>query len=238
MQLLKRIFRILIGKKIINDLFNSVSKEERKVLFDTQWNNLRWRLFCRLFLSRSFASMFFDKAFYKYIEPSFSFKDYYSSAVKRVVTELPVKENYFLAYILLGNYFRENFPVYLKKENYASIRNRVDRIKMITSGCMDYFTTLPSETISEFNFTNIFEWMSLEEYALLLKETIRVAKDGAIVTYRNHLVTRNRPESLADQLIQDTKLSAELHERDLSFIYKAYVVERITKNEWHSPSGK
>jgi len=230
MHLLKGIFRILIGKKIINDLFNSVSKEERKVLFDTKWNNLRWKLFCHLFLSRSFASIFFDKAFYKYLEPSFSFKNYYSSAVKRVVTELPVQENYFLAYILLGNYFKDNFPVYLKKENYESIRNRVSRIEMVTSGCMDYFKTLPSGTISEFNFTNIFEWMSLEEYALLLKETIRVAKYGAIVTYRNHLVTRNRPESLADQLIPDAKLSAALHERDLSFIYKAYVVEQIKKN--------
>jgi len=238
MHFLKGIFSILIGKRIISDLFNSVSKEERKVLFDTKWNNLQWRLFCQVFLSRSFASMFFDKAFYKYIGPSFSFKDYYSSAVKRVVTELPVRENYFLAYILLGNYLGDNLPVYLKMENYASVRNRVDRIKMVTSGCMDYFRTLPSMAISKFNFTNIFEWMSLEDYEMLLKETIRVAKDGAIVTYRNHLVTRNRPESLADQLIPDTELSAGLHDRDLSFIYKAYVVERITKNECHSPSGK
>jgi len=230
MHLLKGIFRILIGKKIIYDLFNSVSKEERKVLYDSKWNNLRWKLFCHLFLSRSFASIFFDKAFYKYLEPSFSFKKYYRSAVKRVVTELPVKENYFLAYILLGNYYNDNFPVYLKKDNYESIRNRVNRIEMVTSGCMDYFKTLPPGTISEFNFTNIFEWMSLEEYALLLKETIRAAKDGAIVTYRNHLVTRSRPESLANQLIPDTKLSAALHERDLSFIYKAYVVEQIKKN--------
>jgi len=230
MHFLKRIFRILIGSKIINDLFNSTSEEERKILFDRKWNNFRWRLFCRLFLSRPFASMLFDKEFYKYIEPSFSFEKYYRSAIRRAVTELPVKENYFLAYILLGNYFEKYFPAYLKEENYNLIRKRVDRITQVTSGCLDYFRSLSSGTISKFNFTNIFEWMSVEEFTFLLKETFRVAKNGAIITYRNHLVTRNRPDNIADQIIPDPILSNELHERDRSFIYKAYVAERIKKN--------
>lgn len=239
MHLLKRIFRILVGSKIINELFNSSNIEERRILFKKKWDNFKWRLFCRLFLSRTFASMLFDKAFYKYLEPSFSFEKYYRSAVRRAVTELPVKENYFLAYILLGNYFMDNLPVYLKKENYDFIRNRVNRIKIVTSGCLEYLRSLPQETISKFNFTNIFEWMSVEEFSLLLTETLRIAKDGAVITYRNHLVTRNRPERFADQIIPDMKLSAELHESDRSFIYKAYVVERIKKKyAIHSKGNK
>ena len=148
--------------------------------------------------------------------------------------ELPAKENYFLAYILSGNYFIDNLPVYLKKENYNFIRDHVDRIKMVTSGCQEYLRSLPRDTISKFNFTNIFEWMSIEEFTLLLLETLRTAKDGAVITYRNHLVTRNRPEIFADQIIPDMKLSIELQKRDRSFIYKAYVVERIKKNLCHS----
>jgi hypothetical protein len=57
-----------------------------------------------------------------------------------------------------------------------------------------------------------------------------VAKDGAVITYRNHLVTRKRPDLLADKIIPDEKLSTELHDRDLSFIYKSYVVEQIKKH--------
>ncbi len=238
MHFLKSVFKIFIGSKIINDLFNSSSTEEQKILFEKKWNKLSWRLFCRVFLSRLFTGILFDKAFYKYIEPSFSFEKYYRSAVRKAVTELPVKKNYFLAYILLGNYFKRNVPVYLREENYDFIRRRVDRIKPVTSGCLEYFKSLPAETISKFNFTNIFEWMSIDEFSFLLRETLRIAKNGAVITYRNHLVTRNRPESIADQIIPDTKLSVELHERDLSFIYKAYVVERINKNICHSSSGK
>jgi S-adenosylmethionine-diacylglycerol 3-amino-3-carboxypropyl transferase len=150
------------------------------------------------------------------------------------VTELPARENYFLAYILSGNYFNDNLPVYLKKENYEFIRDRVNRIKLVTSGCLEYLRSLPGNTISKFNFTNIFEWMSIEEFTILLLETLRSAKDGAVITYRNHLVTRNRPEMFADQIIPDMKLSLELRKRDRSFIYKAYVVERIKKNLCHS----
>jgi S-adenosylmethionine-diacylglycerol 3-amino-3-carboxypropyl transferase len=234
MHLLKRVFRILIGKKIINDLFNSSSLGEQRVIFKTKWNNFRWKLFCRIFLSRAFASMLFDKAFYKYLEPTFSFEKYYRSAVMRAVTELPVKENYFLAYILLGNYPGDNLPVYLKKENFNIIRSRVDRIKSVTSGCHEYMRTQPVDTISKFNFTNIFEWMSVEEFTLLLLETVRIAKDGAVITYRNHLVTRNRPEIFADKIIPDMKLALELRKKDRSFIYKAYVVERINKKLCHS----
>jgi S-adenosylmethionine-diacylglycerol 3-amino-3-carboxypropyl transferase len=234
MHLLKRVFRILIGKKIINDLFNSSSLGEQRIIFKTKWDNFRWKLFCHIFLSRAFASMLFDKAFYKYLEPTFSFEKYYRSAVMRAVTELPVKENYFLAYILLGNYPDNNLPVYLKKENYNIIRSRVDRIKYVTSGCHEYMRTLPIDIISKFNFTNIFEWMSVEEFTLLLLETLRIAKDGAVITYRNHLVTRNRPEIFADKIIPDMKLALELRKKDRSFIYKAYVVERINKKLCHS----
>jgi S-adenosylmethionine-diacylglycerol 3-amino-3-carboxypropyl transferase len=225
LHLLKNVIRILIGRAIINDLFNAENAKERLKLFEKKWENLRWRFFCRIFLSRSFASILFDKAFYKYLDPDFSFEKYYKSAVKRALTELPLKENYFLAYILLGNYYENNFPPYLKSENYALIRSRVNRIEVITSGCIEYFGS-----ISKFNFTNIFEWMSLDEFSDLLKETVRVAKQGAIITYRNHLVTRHRPGNLANQIIPDEKLSAELHERDLSFIYRAYIVEQIEKN--------
>ena len=233
LHLLKKIFRIIVGKKVINDLFNLTSINERSELFTRKWNNKRWKIFCRIFLSRTFASLLFDKSFYKYLEPSFSFEKYYQLAVKKAVTELPVQENYFLAYILFGNFYNGNLPPYLKEENYNLIGDRIDRIKMFTSGCLKYFESLPEGFISKFNFTNIFEWMSMPEFSNLMKETIRVAKNNAVITYRNHLVTRNRPECFADQIIPDQDLAAELHKRDRSFIYKAYVVEHIKKNQCH-----
>ena len=229
MHLLKNVTDLLIGRKVINELFQAKTHEERVQLYEKKWDNFRWRLLCRIFLSRTLASLLFDKAFYKYLDQGFSFDQYYRSVAKNAVTVIPLKENYFLAYILFGNYFKDNYPAYLKEENYELIKTRLDRIETVTSGCLDYFKSLSPDSISKFNFTNIFEWMSLDEFDSLLKETIRIAQNGAIITYRNHLVTRTRPESLSGQIVPDKDLSLTLHERDLSFIYKAYVVEKIIK---------
>lgn len=230
MHLLKSLFNILVGKRVIEELYAARDSDEIKKVFSVKWDNARWRLFCRIFLSRTFASMIFDRAFYRYIDPDFSFDKYYRAAVERAVTELPFKENHFLAYILLGNFYGDNLPLYLRKENHELICSRIDRIELVTAGCMDYFRTLPENLIYGFNFTNIFEWMSPEEFTAILKETIRVARDGAVLTYRNHMVTRRRPEILADFIIPDEELGNLLRDKDLSFIYKAYVVERIKKN--------
>ena len=100
---------------------------------------------------------------------------------------------------------------------------------MVTGNCEDYFRGIPADSISKFNYSNIFEWMDPASFENLLKETIRVAKDGSILTYRNLLVKRSRPESLATWIKPQKELSEELHASDRSFIYRAYVVEQVTK---------
>ncbi len=231
MHLLRLILQMIIGRKAINELYSSDSVFRREELYNKKWNNFRWRMFLKIFLSRPFASIYFDREFYKYLDQGFSFEKYYMTAAKKALTNLPLYENTFLAYILLGNYYGSFYPVYLRPQNYEQIRSRCDRIEIVTSECAKYFRSLPDGIIDKFNFTNIFEWMSPFEYESLLRETIRVAANGAIMTYRNHLVTRRRPESLADQIIPDEELGLKLNDIDLSFIYKAYVVETIRKSQ-------
>ena len=100
---------------------------------------------------------------------------------------------------------------------------------MVTDECGQFFSSLADSSISKFNFTNIFEWMPADAFERILRETYRVAKDGAILTYRNLLVSRQRPATLTGELQPIRSLALTLHQRDLSFIYRNYVVERVTK---------
>ena len=188
-------------------------------------------LFTKVLLSRKTMSLLFDEAFFKYLKDDFSFGKHFAEKAKRALTELPIKENYFLRYILLGNYDERFLPPYLRKENYELIKRRINRIKIITDSCENLFQQLPAESISKFNFTNIFEWISDEAFENLLRETIRVAKNGAVITYRNLLVPREHPSALSEQIISDRISAEQLHEKDLAFIYNKYVVERIIKDE-------
>jgi S-adenosylmethionine:diacylglycerol 3-amino-3-carboxypropyl transferase len=175
-------------------------------------------------------TLLFDRAFFKQLEDHFSFGKHFRSIVERAITSLPVKRNPFLNYILKGGYeTSEHLPVYLQPGNFKTIRKRLDRIELVSGSCEEYFKTLPAGSVSKFNFTNIFEWMPPDSFHDLLHETIRVARQGAILTYRNLLVSRSRPAHLSLRIRPLEELSRRLHAQDLSFIYRAYVVEQITK---------
>jgi S-adenosylmethionine-diacylglycerol 3-amino-3-carboxypropyl transferase len=230
MRLLRRWVQRLIGRSTIQDLFAAESLAERRKIYHDRWENTCWRILTRILLSRAAMTLLFDKVFFKYLGRSFSFGEHFAQKVKHALTELPMKENYFLSYILLGRYFSEDhLPPYLRRENFVTVRDRVDRVQVVTDSCEHYFAGLPDDSISKFNFTNIFEWMSSETYEELLKRTIRVARDGALLTYRNLLVHRQRPGALAHQIRSLRTVAESLHRKDLSFIYSNYVVEQIEK---------
>ena len=235
--LLRRILVFMHGRSMIEKLFTLQDTEERRVYFESEWNNWGWKLLTGLFLSRTFVTLMFDKAFYAQLEDSFSFSKHFRHLTEHALVDLPIQTNYFLSYMLLGR-FHENtqLPLYLRKEHFATIRDRIDRIQLIHDDCGRYLASSPSDSITKFNFTNVFEWMTPKVFEDILKETIRVAKHGAIITYRNHLVSRSRPDSLARWIESMPAQSEFLHDQDLSFIYKAYIVERIVKEKNGCPT--
>jgi S-adenosylmethionine-diacylglycerol 3-amino-3-carboxypropyl transferase len=181
-------------------------------------------------LSRGLNTRLFDKAFFAYLDRDFSFGRHFAAKAERALTELPMKENYFLSYILLGRFYDEShLPVYLRRENFATIRDRLDRVEIVSASCESYFARLDGSSISKFNFSNIFEWMSPAAFENLLREAVRVAKDQAVLTYRNLLVFRERPASLAGTIKPRADLAKTLQAADLSFIYDHYVVEQVEK---------
>lgn len=131
----------------------------------------------------------------------------------------------------MGNYDEKYLPAYLRKENFEIIKIRLHRIRIVTDNCYNFFKQQPEDSITKFNFTNVFEWISEKEFADLLEETIRVAKDSSVITYRNLLVPREHPDTLSGSIISRKEFAQQLHEKDLSFIYDNYVVEVINKKE-------
>lgn len=230
LKLLRIVFQFILGKELINKMFSVEDAVERLQLYETKWNNYKWKIFIRVFLSRRLMTFLFDKAFFRYIKYDFSFGLNFEKKVKYAISMPDIKANFFLSYILLGRYYSEDYlPYYLRKENFEVIRQRLDRIEIITQSCGDYFSSIEDSTISKFNFTNIFEWMSDMEFEKLLKETVRVARNHSIITYRNLLVQRIHPGTLDENIKTLKEISECLHAKDFSFIYDRYIVEEIEK---------
>ena len=232
MRLLRRCLERVKGKRLIRALFEAEDASERLRLYRREWDTPLWRYFTRIFLSRSVMSALFTGDFFRYVEGSFSFGAHFAGLVERALTEMPLRENYFASYILLGRYFDEDhLPPYLMRENFSAIRARLGRVRLITGTCGEFFTHMSESSVQKFNFTNIFEWMSEEACEGILREAWRVASHGAVMTYRNLLVFRERPSTMQRMIVPDRALAESLHARDRAFIYRNYVVERVNKQE-------
>jgi S-adenosylmethionine-diacylglycerol 3-amino-3-carboxypropyl transferase len=239
MKLLRRWLTRVKGEALIRDLFEAESLEERESIYDTRWDTAAWRLFTRVFLSRRVMSLLFTGDFFTYVDGSFSFGRHFAARVRKALTGPSLKENYFASFILLGRFYdADTLPPYLRREHFRAIRSRLDRVELVTRSCGDFFEQCAESSIDKFNFTNIFEWMSPEAYERLLRQTWRVGAPGAVLTYRNLLVLRERPECLGRMFRREKELASALHRRDRSFIYRNYVVEIVEKEgtTWHTTS--
>lgn len=222
----------IMGRRLIEQFFMEEDPRRRAELFATRWDTAAWKLLTRVLLSRRTMTLLFDRAFFEHVEGSFSFGRHFARRVEYAMTVLPPRENPFLAYILLGRFFsEEHLPTCLMPQHFEAIRRGADRLSVHTASCDDFFATLPESSVTHFNFTNIFEWLSPEAFEALLRATHRVAAPGATLTYRNLLVHRERPEHMADQFASDPVTANALHARDRSFVYRAYVVERALKRQ-------
>ena len=229
--MLRKWLSILLHKSTIEQLYQTSDPQERRELLQRSWRKISWRVLTGCLLSRRVMTLLFSPAFFAQLEQDFSFGSHFRKRVEYALTELPLSENYFLAYFLKGEFnSRSLLPVYLRQENFLAIRKGLEAIEMVTSSCEEYFRSMPADSFSKFNFTNIFEWMRPKAFADLLRETVRVGKDGAILTYRNLLVPRSRPEALSKYIHPLEAKAAELYCQDLSFIYDAYIVEQIRKD--------
>jgi S-adenosylmethionine-diacylglycerol 3-amino-3-carboxypropyl transferase len=231
MRLLRHTVVAGFGKRrLIRRLYEADGPPARERLYREKWQGLRWKLLTGVMLSRRLNGLLFDRAFFAYLDRDFSFGRHFAAKAERALVRLPMKENYFLSYILLGRYYGEPFlPIYLRRENHQPIRDRLDRVEIVAASCERFFAGLEDSSISKFNFSNIFEWMSPAAFEALLRQTVRVARDKAVLTYRNLLVFRERPASLGGTIRPLRDLAKALHETDLSFIYDNYVVEQVEK---------
>jgi S-adenosylmethionine-diacylglycerol 3-amino-3-carboxypropyl transferase len=142
--------------------------------------------------------------------------------------EMPVESNYFLAQYLLAHYRSEEaVPAYLLRENLPIVRERLDRIEIVTSDAQSWLGRQPNASIDAFSLSNICELMSPMETDRLFTEVTRSARGGARICFRNLIVPRGVPESLQSEIVLKEELSRDLSAQDRSFVYsrvQAFVV--------------
>lgn len=227
----RRLLHAIEGRRRIERLFACRTLEEQRRFYDAEWNTLPWRLFFRVFFSRRvLGAKGLDRAFFTYVEGIPDFGEHFLSLARHALTELPVRENWFLAQICLGRYLNEEqLPPYLLPRNFEALREAAPRVRVHTEEIGALLRRLPADSVDTFNFSNVFEWVPPAVFEHLLRETHRVARPGARLCYRNLLVRRRHPAALDGLFEPEGALAARLLWQDRSFVYSHFEVARVLK---------
>jgi S-adenosylmethionine-diacylglycerol 3-amino-3-carboxypropyl transferase len=225
----RRLLHMTQGRKRIDGLFRSQSLEEQRDYFDRVWNTLQWRtLFRLLFNKRVLARRGLSADYFRFDDGSSSFAGSFFERSRRALCEIPIATNYFIAQYLLGRYTDPDaVPAWLRKENLSIVRERLDRIEIVTADLKVWLAARPEASIGAFSLSNICELMNLGETARTFEQVARTAQPHARICFRNLMIPREVPEHLKPkiQLREDT--SRLLLAQDRSFAYsrvQAYVV--------------
>lgn len=213
------------GRRRIDALLCGGSRAERQTFYERYWDTLRWRLLFRVFFSRFVMGRIGrDPSFFAYVEGSVS--DRILGRAKHAVTELNPADNPYLHWIMTGRHAGA-LPLALRPEHFDTIRANIDRLEWRCQSVEDFLASREPHSVDRFNLSDIFEYMSPENYHRLLDQIIAGARPGSRLAYWNMLVPRSRPESLAGKLQPLTELAAQLHLQDKAFFYSRFVVEEV-----------
>jgi S-adenosylmethionine-diacylglycerol 3-amino-3-carboxypropyl transferase len=218
-----RILPLVHSRRRIASLLQAKSREERVAFYAREWNTRRWKLLFHFFFSRRvMGALGRSPAFFQYVEGSVAAR--ILGRARFAVTELDPAQNPYMQWILTGTH-NGVLPFALREENFEPIRSNLDKLEWKCCSLEDALEH--GASFDCFNLSDIFEYMSPENYESLLRLIVAGARPGARLAYWNLLAPRSRPHSLAAPLEPLDELSRTLFAQDKAFFYSAFVVERV-----------
>ncbi len=224
------LFRCLVlpaihSRRDVARLLSGGDESSRERFYDQEWDTRLWRLLFRIFCSRFVIGRIGrDPEFFRYVDDDVPKR--LSRRVRHAATALDPSENPYLHWMLEGKHGTA-LPYALRPENFEAIQGNIDRLEIRCCSLESCLESIPEGSIDRCNLSNIFEYMSIEDYHQLLARIVRSARSGCRLAYWNLFVPRRRPTFMADRLRSLDRLASDLHAKDKAFVYGAFVVEEV-----------
>ncbi len=221
----KAVIPLIHSRPTVDRLLRGGTLSHRRIFYREQWDTLRWRALFKIFFSRfMMGRLGRDPAFFNYVEGDVAGR--ILDRARHALSELNPAENPYLQWILKGRHTTA-LPFALREENFEAIRANLHRLEWRLCSIEEYLDGVATGTINRFNLSDIFEYMSMENYQRVLEKIVRTAAPEARLVYWNMLAPRSRPDSMSHQLRPLSELARRLHLQDKAFFYSALVVEEV-----------
>ena len=213
----------------IDRMLGAASVDEQRDLFEREWNTRRWRLFFRVLLNRGVFRRKYDPAFFAHLDRP-SFAEHFRRRAEQTLTELPVRDNYFLHHMLTGRYPIEAFdgtPPYLSRAGHDAVASAADRLSLVDGTITEYLRTLEPRTVTGFVLSNISEWLTPNELDALFGQVARTAVNGATLCFRNFVGWTEVPPRYRDIIVEDRERGERMMRFDRSVVQRRIAVCRV-----------
>jgi S-adenosylmethionine-diacylglycerol 3-amino-3-carboxypropyl transferase len=205
------------------------SIESQQSLFERDWNTVRWRAFFRLLLNRAVFRRAYNPAFFAHLDRP-SFAEHFRRRAEHALTELAVRDNYFLHHMLTGRYpvgVAGGVPPYLTEAGYAVAATSCDRLTLVDGTMTDHLRTLPDGSVSGFTLSNICEWLAPHEIDALFNEIVRTAVPNAKLCFRNFVGWTEVPPRFRHVVSEDRERGERMIQRDRSVVQRRIAICHI-----------
>lgn len=216
-RLVAPIMHVLFGRSL-KKIYNCVSIEEQRKIYEERINGKVWRWLVRkAFSERNLRRVFNDQNYRFEIDVN-SPSDYMLDRLQHTFLNHLAKQNHWLSFMLNGRYpSRTCLPHFLLEGSYKAIRRATTKVKVVTDAVNSYVKSLPDDSIDKFALSDVTSCMGRDEFASLLDEVARTGKSGGRVCYRNFLA--KYPVSANALMQRDDSLCRSLDQLDLAFAY-------------------
>jgi len=202
--------------------------DEQRALFAREWDTRRWRALFGVLCNRLALRGAYPAQFFAQVENP-SFARHFRRLAEHAITDLPVRDNYFLHEMLTGRYPADvpgGVPPYLSADGAARVAADRERLTLVDGGVTAYLRTRADRSVHGFALSNVCEWMSPGEVESLFREVLRTAAPAARLVFRNFVGWTELPAACA-RVVPDEGLSARLSHADRSVVQARVVACRI-----------
>ena len=149
--------------------------------------------------------------------------------LERLACGFPLADNYF-AWQAFGREYAPHetgsLPPYLRRENFADLRDRAERIAVVNGSLTEELAKQPPDTLDGFVLLDAQDWMTNAQLDALWAEITRTARPGARVIFRTAGADSILPNRIDDATLArwtyDPAVSASFAARDRSAVYGGF----------------
>ena len=226
----QHVLPLLHGKETVRKLLAAAALEEQRTFYDEVWNSRRWQWLFRLFFGEFLLGRLGrDPSFFQYVTLN-NVAEELLTRTRRALTEVLIQDNFFIEYILTGEYLRlETASPYLRETNFQCLKQSAAKMRLFTGRLEEYLATLQPGAASKFNLSDIFEYMSDSDFELTLQNILRISRKDARMAFWTLFVPRAIPPFLSGRISSSVSESQKLFAADRGFFYGSFAVWNVSK---------